>query len=154
MAPRVSVVIGKNDFYDPQTKIVHLAQETLSIRNQFAIFRACHEAGHAVQHRINSLRWRMRNDWLPVLDGLFVAAMGMAALFWSISLAMTAIGVGLGLAIWFGRALIILAAEREASEIALDWLEENFAPEETDMRAGRAYLDKLRKSYWRVLIGR
>lgn len=154
MAPRVSVVLGKQDYYTPDSLTVHLSTDTMCRRDEFAIFRACHEAGHACQHRMNTWLWRMRNEWVPVLTGLWFVCGFMAFAtgitnFWiSTGFCIAAV------AILLLRAGIIVRCEQEATELALDWIEENLAPEEDDMSKGRAYLNRQSKSYWRVLIGR
>lgn len=149
----VKVVIGKFDHYDPATKTIHLRPETIQGADPNAIFRACHEAGHARQHSINSWLWRMRTEWFPVITGLWGVTLIAGAVFWWINALMALSLHIVSLVLWLARALIIVETEREASEIALDWLDENFAPEDKEMREGKAHLDSHRKSYWRVLIG-
>ena len=154
MAPTARVVIGKSDHYDPGSRTIHLTPETLSVNDRFSMFRACHEAGHALQHSRNTRLWRLRTQWLPVLSdlwGLLVTLSIPCAFihFWLCAgLSLAAIAV-----ILF-RAWIIVGTEREATNIALEWLDETFAIEDAELAAGRKHLAGLRQTYWRALIGK
>ena len=64
------------DHYDPRTKTLRLSDATFGNASAAAIGVACHEAGHAIQHREQYFPLRIRSALVPVTS--FVSR------FWSV----------------------------------------------------------------------
>lgn len=64
------------DHYDPRTKTLRLSDSTYGNASAAAIGVACHEAGHAIQHRENYFPVRVRSALVPITN--FVSR------FWSV----------------------------------------------------------------------
>ena len=66
------------DHYDPRTKTLRLSDSVYGNASSAAIGVACHEAGHAIQHRAHYFPVKVRSALVPVTN--FVSR------FWSIAL--------------------------------------------------------------------
>lgn len=142
----VRIKLGVRNEYDPETRTVRLSLQTALDRTMEALANAAHECGHAVQHVRGHWRWRLWRalSWTALNLLTFAAAVLAVALdwhTWSVSIGASSLLIA--------RVLVVLAIEREASEIAWLWLNLNGF----DEPGMSEYLEKLRRSYRWSTIG-
>lgn len=77
---------GKGDHYDPQGRVVRLAEDHMQARSLSAVAVAAHEVGHAIQHasgyRPLALRGRLvdATQWLEKMGALLMVLFPLAML--------------------------------------------------------------------------
>ncbi len=117
------------DHFNPATMTVNLSDEVYYGRSITAAAIACHECGHAVQHAQGYAPLRMRSalvplvnfssqaaSWLIILGLIMTASSGSQTMCW--------IGVGL-MCVSALFSIITLPVEYNASDRALEWLEQS-----------------------------
>lgn len=145
------VTIGDRDEYDPDTMTVRLTTETANSRDVTSVARALHESAHAEQHRRADWLWTVRRDERLILWGwrALVMLSGFLAILHS---PFAWAGAIVSLVFAFARLWMIDASERQASDIATQWMINFYGL--TPEQAGQVtkYLASLRISYWWMLI--
>jgi len=127
----VKIVQGQGfltDHYNPRTKTVSLSPEVYSGRHVSAASVASHECGHAVQHAEAYAWLGFRSAMVPVVQVasnmqsfIFMAAIMLASSALGPTIMLAAIAV-FGATTLF--ALVTLPVEFDASNRALNWLDE------------------------------
>lgn len=144
-------VLDEVDHYDPGQRILCLRQTTMFGRDRFAVYRAIHEAGHAMQHEANGPLWRIRqNLWTFRLLSICLVALGLALLGTGSPVpGVLAFLAACGASVM--RAAIVVTSEAQASRYALRWLSRSFVLGPDKLHEARAYLRSLRDTYWQML---
>lgn len=126
---QVTCVQGQlTDHYNPATKTVNLSADVYSGANVAAAAVAAHECGHAVQHAMAYGPLKMRSALVPVVSFsskwvTWILLIGMLCLGTSTGNIFLWAGIGLyGMITLF--TLITLPVEVNASQRAVDWLQE------------------------------
>ena len=126
---QVTCVQGQlTDHYNPATKTVNLSADVYNGANVAAAAVAAHECGHAVQHAMAYGPLKMRSALVPVVSFsskwvTWILLIGMLTLGSSTGHIFLWIGIGLyGMMTLF--TLITLPVEVNASQRAVDWLQE------------------------------
>ena len=126
---KVTCIPGQlTDHYNPLTKTVNLSESVYNEANVAAAAVAAHECGHAVQHQQAYAPLKMRSALVPVVSfsSSLVTWVILAGLLLVNSLGTTLLLVGIvlyGMITLF--SFITLPVEINASERAVNWLEES-----------------------------
>ena len=122
----VSVRGQLTDHYNPAKKTVNLSEGVYSQRNAAAAAVAAHECGHAVQHAVGYKWLRMRSNLVPIvsISGRLVqwVIIGGIILINTFPFLLLAGVILYGLTTLF--SIITLPVEYDASNRALNWMEE------------------------------
>ena len=126
---QVTCIPGQlTDHYNPLTKTVNLSEGVYNGANIAAAAVAAHECGHAVQHQEEYAPLKMRSALVPVVSfsSNLVTWVILAGLLMVNRLGTTLLLVGIGLyAMITLFTLITLPVEVNASQRAVNWLEES-----------------------------
>lgn len=142
MAPKGVFIETRSaaDWYEPERRTVHLCEDTAHSGTMQARACAAHECGHAVQHALRTPLWRLYRFVRHPAFTAFLCLAVIAAVTEGFHPWAFAIGAS---ALLIARVFVVLAIERDASNIALAWLELNGQ----DTAGMRPYLRKLERSY-------
>lgn len=151
MVPGVRVWMGNKDQYRPSVESIELSPDTYIAQDDMSLLRAAHEGGHAIQHREGTLLWHVRDAW-----DVFATAVALSAAFALISVfaypVLALISFGIAVAVRSAWGLAVVAFEREASEIAVRWMQTHLGFDYGGEWQARAYLKSLRRGYWRTVF--
>ncbi|MCQ2342625.1 MAG: zinc metallopeptidase [Paludibacteraceae bacterium] len=142
MDVRVTCTKGHlTDHYNPVDKTINLSEGVYNSASIAAAAVAAHECGHAVQHQVEYAPLKMRTALVPVVNFanrwvMWVILAGM--LLFEAFPQLLSVGIGLyALTTLF--AFVTLPVEVNASQRAVDWLEESgIANRETKEMASSA----------------
>lgn len=139
---KVTCVQGHlTDHFNPETKTVNLSESVYASASIAAAAVAAHECGHAVQHQVEYAPLKMRTALVPVVNFanrwiMWVLLAGM--IFFESFPQLLTIGIAL-YAMTTLFAFVTLPVEINASQRAVEWLEESgIADRETKEMASDA----------------
>lgn len=139
---KVTCVQGHlTDHFNPETKTVNLSESVYASASIAAAAVAAHECGHAVQHQVEYAPLKMRTALVPVVNFanrwiMWVLLAGM--IFFESFPQLLTIGIAL-YAMTTLFAFVTLPVEVNASQRAVEWLEESgIADRETKEMASDA----------------
>ncbi len=139
---KVTCVQGHlTDHFNPETKTVNLSESVYASASIAAAAVAAHECGHAVQHQVEYAPLKMRTVLVPVVNFanrwiMWVLLAGM--IFFESFPQLLTIGIAL-YAMTTLFAFVTLPVEVNASQRAVEWLEESgIADRETKEMASDA----------------
>ena len=136
--------VFSHDEYDPVTSTIHISAATGKGTDQFALFRAAHECGHAIQHlRMHRSYWFWSN---PLAQGLMFPLMGVALTVVAVLCARYEWeAVALCGLLWFFRKCVVIWIEKEASIIAWNYMDLHGLITDHDTLVN--YMHRLLRSY-------
>lgn len=117
------------DHYNPVNKTVNLSEGVYNQRSTAAAAVAAHECGHAVQHAVGYSMLQLRSKLVPIVSIStnllqWVLLAGISIMAFSGNILVLGIGIML-FAITTLFAFVTLPVEYDASNRALQWLENN-----------------------------
>lgn len=118
------------DHYDPRTRVLRLSSPVYNSSSVAAISVAAHEVGHAIQHSEGYAPLSIRNTLVPVANFGSRISWLLIVLGFVVSNTLINIGIILFLGVVLFQ-LITLPVEFNASNRALEQLENGVAPRET-----------------------
>lgn len=118
-----------SDHYNPQDKTVNLSEDVYYGRSVSAAAVAAHECGHAVQHATAYSMLKFRSAIVPLVNissqlSQWIILAGLGFIFGAANPTVLLFGIGL-FAITTIFTIITLPVEYDASNRALQWLENN-----------------------------
>ena len=136
-----------SDHYDPSKKVIRLSSEVYHSPSIASASVAAHECGHAIQDKKDYVFLRFRNAIIPIVNFASIAG------YFAIVIGIFASSFGM---IWFGIAmeviilafqLITLPVEFNASNRALQQLEELHLLERDELESGKQMLTAAAMTY-------
>lgn len=124
------------DHYNPVNKTVNLSEGVYNQRSTAAAAVAAHECGHAVQHAVGYSMLQLRSKLVPIVSIStnllqWVLLAGISIMAFSGNILVLGIGIML-FAITTLFAFVTLPVEYDASNRALQWLENNHIVEPSE----------------------
>ena len=150
------------DHYDPRTKTLRLSDSTFGNASAAAVGVACHEAGHAIQHREEYLPLKLRSVMVPATTfasraWYFIFMIGLLFLFVSPDMTLPGLDFSIGYyVILAGIALfsvttlfqlVTLPCEFNASSRALRAMRETGYFEKSELAGARQVLSAAAMTY-------
>ena len=145
----VSVGGFLTDHYNPITKTVNLSTDVFNGRNVAAAAVAAHECGHAIQHNKNYIFLHIRTIMTPIcaFSARFLTLFILLGFFMiNISLIPIEIGIYLYAATTLF-TFLTLPVELDASNRALNWIEENNIVDNNEYKDAKSALKLAAMTY-------
>lgn len=148
------------DNYNPKTKILSLSDSTFNDSSISAVGVACHEVGHAIQHKMGYKPLKIRNRFVPVVNfasAMFWPLFIVGIILMSVSMAYQPVGEIL---VWISVAfygastlfyLITLPVEFNASKRAIKMLSSGLI-DETQIPYAEKVLKAAAQTYVSALV--